>query len=454
MAPTKTEAAREYGDAPQEWSWGRGEELLPASKRITIKDLLAMADDETVAAMFYSIETTVAQVDWSHEGRDNGVRSDAAEALEGAKFADTLLSDMKFPFREYVENAVNFLLAGFSLGEVLFRMRNAETGSRYRDDLWGIKGIVEREQLTVQRWVVKDGEIVAFEQSGVTGTKTIPLWKCMHLTNKGGANRPQGKSLFRAAYRPYKMKRRVQDTEAIGMERDLCGLPVFKMPLADIEAAADVTTPAGKAARARVTAAMAATQDMRNNESGGLVLPSDTFEDEEGKPGAIAMYEFSIVTSAGSRTIDTRSAVRDYDLSMMRVAMMQFLRLGDRAGGSYALSDTQSSLAMRAIVSIISKIRDEWRQKALTTVWLLNGKDLRWLPELVSSAITEDSLEAIGQFVENIASALELAERDPELYEFLTEKLGLRRTKKAPSMEPPDPPAVEGVRTPAPADAP
>lgn len=430
---TPGEAGKEYGDVAQDWTLMRSE-LVPAKRRVTIKELMMMGEmDETVAAMMYAIETTLAQVEWRHEACVDGEESKDPKAIEAAEFADTILSDMETSFDEYVENALSFLLGGFDVSEVLFRQRLKDEGSRFTDGLWTVKSIVQREQTSITGWVVKDGAITGVKQSSTTGEKIIPIAKVLHLTVRGGPNKPEGRSLFRSAYRPYLLKRRIQDSEAIGVERDLCGLPVMKMPMADIEAATlRPETDEGKMAAARVKAAQAAVSDMRLNEAGGLVIPSDTYEDENGKPGAVPLYDFRIVTSGGSRTIDTRGAIREYDLSITRIAMMQFLRLGDRAGGSYALSDTQSSLALRSIRAIVKKIKFEWRKKVLTALWLLNGMDMRYLPKLGSSAITEDSLEEIGKFLEALASAKELLDEDAELSEDMKSRLGARRSRTAP----------------------
>lgn len=441
---TPGQASIEYGqDAP--WSLSRGE-LFPNGRRITIKQLLEMSElDETMAAMNYAIETTMAQVNWRHEPRDNGEESDTEEALKAAEFADSLLQDMEIPLQAYVENALSYLVAGYSLAEILFRQRTLAEGSRFTDNLWGVRSIVERPQLTVSEWVAKDGKIVAYKQTTSGSKPPIPLAKSMHLTVKGGPNRPQGKSLFKAAYRMFQLKRRIQDSEAIGIERDLCGLPIMDIPQADIDAATlRPDTPEGKQAAARIRAAQAAVQDMRLNEAGGLVIPSDVFESEkDGSATSVRKYNFRIVTSAGSRSIDTRGAIREYDLAIARIAMMQFLRLGDRAGGSYALSDTQSSLALRSIMAIVQKIAFEWRLKVLTTVFLLNGMDLRYLPELGTTSITEDSLEEVGAFLESLASAQELLEGDDELMEDMKQRLGPRRRRKkifrrAPAVEKPE----------------
>lgn len=443
---TESEAAQEIG-TDADWTLARGGELFANGRRVTLKQLLHMWEmDETMAAMSYAMETTLAQVDWRHEARDNGEESDSEEAKKGALFADSVLKDMTTPFQGYVENALTYLPAGFSLAEIVYRQRVLADGSLFDDNLWGVKGLHERGQLTISEWVQKDGAVVGYRQNTMSSGRMIPLAKSMHLTVKGGPNRPKGKSLFKAAYRLFMLKRRIQDSEAIGIERDLCGLPILTMPMEDIELATNSPgTPAGKQAAARVKAAQAAVMDMRLNEAGGLVLPSDPYEGEvDGKPSQIKRYDFKIVTSAGSRSIDTRGAIREYDLAIARIAMMQFLRLGDRAGGSYALSDTQSSLALRSIMAIVEKIAFEWRQKVLTTLWTLNGMDMRYLPELTTASITEDSLEEIGAFLESLASAKELLDEDEELSEDMKSRLGPRRRSRKPTFRktkpaPPEP---------------
>lgn len=444
---TPSTAAQEHG-SDADWTLARGE-LFSSSRRVTIKDLLRMAElDETIAAMFYAIETTLAQVKWRHEPRDNGEDSSEEAALEAAKFADSLLIDMEVPLQAYVENAINYLVAGYSLAEINFRQRTLAEGSRFTDGLWGVRNIAERPQLTVTEWTSSGGKVTGFKQTSTGSKPPIPLAKCMHLTVRGGPNRPMGRSMFKSAHRLFHLKRRIQDSEAIGIERDLCGLPVMEMPMEDIEAATlRPDTPEGKAAAARVKAAQAAVSDMRLNEAGGLVIPSDTFPDEEsGKPSQARKYNFRIVTSAGSRSIDTRGAIREYDLAIARIAMMQFLRLGDRAGGSYALSDTQSSLALRSIMAIVAKIAFEWRLKALTTIFILNGRDLRYLPELGAAQITEDSLEELGSFLESLASAKELLDEDEELAEDMKQRLGPRKRRTGVRRRP------APARTPEPAE--
>jgi hypothetical protein len=218
-------------------------------------------------------------------------------------------------------------------------------------------------------------------------------------------------------HRVWRLKQQIQDSEIIGIDRDLCGLPVFKVPKAVLEQADEVNedgspTEEALAAKAIVQDAIKAVSDLRFNRSGGLVIPSDTFaQDVEGDRAL--QYDFKLVTSAGQRSIDTRTAARDYDRAIARVLMMQFLHLGDRSTGSFALSADQSDIGVRAISTIAKKIAIEFNRKAVPLIWMMNALDPRYMPRLRVSDLNKDGIVQIGKFLNDVAGAADLWAADP-----------------------------------------
>ena len=59
---------------------------------------------------------------------------------------------------------------------------------------------------------------------------TLPIEKCLLFRTTTVKGNPEGRSMLRNAYRPWYMKKRIEEFEAIGVERDLAGLPVGKVP--------------------------------------------------------------------------------------------------------------------------------------------------------------------------------------------------------------------------------
>lgn len=436
-----TEKTREYGDQLTVYtdaldSVGYIPELRGP---LGLAKLAKMSEqDDTVGAMMWAVETTMAQVSWNHEAAKDGKPSEDAKAIAAADFANSLLIDMDHSFQDHVEESMSMLWAGFSLFEILLKQRT-DGDSKFSDNKWGVDSLVNRPQISVSGWGVQGGKVVTAKTQTATGEKEIPLSKCLHYRIKGSRNRPQGRSLFTNAYRSWFLKNDIQDAEAIGIRRELCGLPVARVPMNDInlatkkDPATGKLSPDGEAALARIQTFKTAVSKMRLNETSGLVIPSDPYVGENDQPGTIRQYDFEILSGGGQRSMDPRAPIRDYDRAIARVAMMQFLHLGDRSTGSYALSDNQSTLALRSMRALVSKVIEEWNRKVLPLIWALNGMDKAYMPILTSSPITEDSLEELGTFLERLSSAQILLDEEPELKESMLSRIGVKRDRmKAP----------------------
>lgn len=416
-----TDATTELG-LPQDWniSQARGDLIPGLSGYQMMREMELMATtDETVGSMLWAIASIMAQVGWEHEPQVDGkLATTDPEAVRWAELADGLLVDMQHSWGDYVDDALNMIWAGFSLSEMVMKQR-VPGQSRFDDGYYGFDRLSLRDPLTIWGWLYDQPHknVVAAQQMTYWGSATLPTWKCLHARPTMAPERPVGRSLLRAAHRVWRLKMRIQDSEAIGIERELTGLPIARVPAEDLNTAGlkDPTngkpTPEALVAQARISAMIRAATDMRLNKSGGLVLPSDTFaEDVDGD--RTRKYDFSILTSTGQRAIDARTAARDYDRSIARVVMMQFLHLGDRSTGSFGLSDDQSSMAIRAMMALALKIGQEWDRKALALVWSINGFPNRYRPSLRPQGVSKDGVVAIGQFLGGLAKAGALWESD------------------------------------------
>lgn len=379
-----------------------------------LKEMQMMADtDETVGSMLYCISSTLAQVDWKHvpqiDGKALGADKDP-EAVKAADFADTLLVDMRRSFGDHVDDALTMIWAGFAPCEIVFKQRLAGQ-SNYSDGLWGLDDLPLRDPLTIWQWVYDTDRrhVLGARQMTYQGSAVIPMWKLCNYRTSTAADQPQGRPLLKSAHRAWRLKNRIQDSEAIGIERELCGLPIFRIPQSDIDTAGEkddqgaFTVPA-QAAQKRIQSAILTVQNVRMNKTGGLVIPSDTFASEEpDTKDRTRKWDFETLTSSGQRSIDARTAARDYDRAIARVVMMQFLHLGDRSSGSFGLSDDQSSMAIRSLMSLGNKIAQEFTRKVLPLAWSINGMDRRYLPALSCSNISKDGIQQVGAFLNGLA---------------------------------------------------
>lgn len=382
-----------------------------------IRDMYVMAEtDETVGSMLFAISSTMRQIKWAHVPQIDGVDApDDPEAKKWAAMADSWLIDMNRPMASHVQDSLTMLWAGFAPIEIVAKQRNS-FNSRFTDGYYGIKALNLLDQLSVWDWVYEDNQPVAMRQIGsnVIGPGTVPLSKTLLYRTNDAYNRPQGKPLLKPAWRPWRLKRKIQDSEALGIERELCGLPIFEMPMEDIDAQyeteADGVTLTQDAKRARqiVRAAQAATQDMRLNKSGGIVLPSNTYAEDNGGQDTARKYQFRILSTGGQRAIDSRTAARDYDHAIARVAMMQFLTLGQRSGGSYGLSEDQSSMAVSSIMALADIAGDEWNLKTIPMMWGINVFPPKYRPRLGHSDVNKNGITQLGQFLAGVSKSADL----------------------------------------------
>lgn len=401
--------------------------------RSLLQEMNIMSEtDDTVGSMMWCIATTLSQVTFKHVPQVDGKDDESSpEAIAAAEFADTLLVDMQEPFTDHIDVALRMVPLGFSLAEIVLKQRTTEN-SRFNDKMWGIESLPARDPLSILGWKYSpdNRHIVAACQSTWEGSSEIPTWKLLHYRTTASMENPWGRPLFQNAWKAWKYKTKLQDVEAVGAERELVGLPVFGMPQEVLDDASDVDdagnpTDVAKKAQAMIRSAQDAVSKTRLNKSGGLIIPSDTYaEDTTGD--RTPKFSFKLVTTAGQRSIDIRQPIRDYDRAIARVAMMQFLHLGDRSTGSYSLSDDQSSMAVRSMMSLIRKIVAEWNRKALPLVWLANAKDRRYMPRLAGSELSKEGMQAIGAFLAGIAKAEELWKTDPDA------RIGIAKTANIP----------------------
>jgi hypothetical protein len=194
-----------------------------------------MADnDDIVGASLNAIERIVSQTSWTVEPAD-----DSNEALKNAQFLEECKSDMEHSWSDFIIEANSCSVYGWSLIEEVYKIRKGESrdrrlNSKYNDGLIGWRKLSRRMQATLDEWHFDEttGDILGMIQSPPPDYKSryIPLDKALLFRTKIEGNNPEGRSILRNAYKPYYFKKSFQVIEAVGVERDLVGIPVLQPP--------------------------------------------------------------------------------------------------------------------------------------------------------------------------------------------------------------------------------
>jgi len=360
-------------------------------------------NNATIGAVMYAVEQTLRDVEIKVVPAN-----DSPAAKDAADFVRSVFDDMDHSLDDHLAEALSFLTYGFSWFEVVYKVRGGDTtnpkkSSKYSDGLIGIKKLAIRAPWTIQRFEVdKDtGDILGVHQLVTWGKAPmmIPTEKSVYYRTTSLNNDPSGRSVLRNAFVAYTYLNRIQAYEAIAIERELHGIPIGRMPAEYLSGDA---TEDQAALRQQFERAL---RDVKNNEQGYVLLPSDVYMDVDGKPTNQRLMDIELITANGSRSIDIDPVVRRYQHDIARSLMAEFLMLGGGQSGSYALSKTKTDLFLRSMESYINAIVDTLNKQLIETLWKLNGFDWETLPKLVAGDVAPHDLRELAAFLRNINGA-------------------------------------------------
>ncbi|NBW08359.1 MAG: hypothetical protein EBR82_10060 [Caulobacteraceae bacterium] len=379
------------------------------------RDFREMADnDPTIGGMLYSIETMIRGVEWVIQPCE-----DDFEDMQGhaAWLHNALFSEMDTGFADHINEALSMLVYGFSVFEVVYK--------KLPDGKLGISTLNERVQETLLQWYIKDDVITGVKQQIFGGDNSrivdIPSTRLLHYRTTTKRNNPEGRSILRACYAPYLRKKYAEQNEIIGIQRDLSGIPQMTLPMEYLAADASADKKTYVEAIKRILATI------QKNEQSGIIVPSDTYEDNTGKPTNVRKFEFSLVASAGTRANNTTEIINRYDEAILRSCIAEFQKLGSQgSGGSYSLGDVKLGLFYKSLQCYIDNIAATFNNQLIKKLWLLNGWDIAYMPKLKGVGLQDVDVTELSEAVKNftLAGVLDLT-NNPAVSDFVADKLGL-----------------------------
>lgn len=395
-----------------------------------------MAENDYVCGAFlFAIQTLIRGVEWTIQAAD-----DTVEAEDGKTFLEEVLKDMGTTFDAVLSEICTMFIYGFAPMEIVWKRRTTDPGedglpqSAFDDGMIGIRAISLRAQETIINWDIDDtdGSINGLWQQPYNRASVyIPAMKFLLFRTEAVKNNPLGRSILRSAYRSWYFKTKIEEIEAIGVERDLAGLPMVRIPAQYMAADADTND------KAIFTAYKTLVTNVRRDQQEGIILPST--KDKEGN----YLFEFSLLSTGGSRTFDTSKVLNRYDRAVATAVLADFVFLGQQAVGSFALSSDKTALFAAAIQSFLSKgIAGIINEQLVPRLWHLNAMDMVTMPKAIPADIEEASLTEVMAMLSGMAAAGAPVFPDRELENALRKRAGL----------PPAPEDGEDVRTPNPPD--
>lgn len=418
--------------------WVREEFLPQLMGRQAVTVYREMLDNSsTIGSLVFAIAQSIRHVEWRVESPTDK----AGKGDQWTEFADSVRLDMSHTWEDFVAEALSMLGYGFSVHEIVYKRRlgrqptrsdasgaNREIipSSEYNDGRIGWRRLPIRGQDTVLKWFFdENGQVKGCTQQPWVGSLIdIPIEKMLLFRPTSHKNNPEGRSILRSAYRSWYFAKRLEEMESIIFER-MAGFPVMYVPSQLMEAANGTGPDAVKANQALLMYKKIVT-NARIDEQMGVVLPSDVYKDEQGKPSAVKMYQFELLTpsnSRGSMTID--KSIMRHKVDMLMTTLCDFIQMGHEVRGTNNLGTMKVDMFYSAIEGWLEAIASVMNRYALPRLWEINGLDRNVMPQYRPDMPQRLDLDGLGGFIGNLAAAGMPLFPDEELEGYLRDAGGL-----------------------------
>ena len=373
------------------------EEFLPELRGIRgVHAYTEMADnDATIGAILYAIEMLMRPVDFTIEPA-----SDSAKDKAAAEFVESCMNDMERTWADTLSEILSFMTYGWSYHEIVYKRRSGKnkspiTNSKYEDGLIGWRKLPIRSQDTLEGWEYKDDtdDLIGMTQVPPPTFErvTIPIEKALHFRTRSRKDNPEGRSILRTAYRAYYFKKRLEEIEGYGMERDLAGFPVLYAP-PDLPIWDDDLEMKQTLARAEHIVST-----IRRDAREGLVLPG-------GENG----WKLELVSSGSRRQFDTNAIIDRYDKRIATSVLADFVMLGQQQVGSFALADNKTKIFALAVGTYLDIICEVFNNQAIPRLIDINGDHFKGItdyPKMVHGDIEDKDLAQFASFLKEMIGA-------------------------------------------------
>lgn len=374
-------------------------------------------NDATIGAVLFAVSMLIRQCEWRVQAVD-----DSEEADLGKTFVEEVFDDMTTPLSSVMAEICSMFVYGFAPMEIVWKKRNGpeqtdgENRSKYDDGKIGLRAISLRAQPTIVRWLIdrEDGTINGLVQQPIAGPMVaIPIEKLLLFRTTEERNNPEGRSILRNAYRSWVFKKRIEEIEGVGIERDLAGLPVAYIPSEYFDISADANQKAVLKNWQRMVT------QVRRDQQEGILIPSD--RDASGN----LLFDFKLMSTGGTRSFDTSKVIDRYKRDIATSVLADFIFLGQQAVGSFALSSDKTALFATAVGAFLKSIADVFNRHLMPRLWSLNGLDMALMPTVVPGDLEKANLGELGQFLQSLTASGAPLFPDRELENHLRSLAGL-----------------------------
>lgn len=389
----------------------------------SIKTYKNMSYHTSINSCLNLYDNLISKVNWRVVPPTNPTEKEKQET----EFISQCLQDMKTPLRRVIRDALSSNIYGFSVLEKVFYRRTKSNGSLYDDGKIGIKKIAHRNQESISNFVFsQDGnEVIGVKQSfsGVntqryTTSKTdvvIPRSKFILVTAGRNREDPYGVSPLRDAWLSYTYLVLTEEAEATGLQKDLAGTPLLRIPSQYL--AAD----ASPEQKQLYEGFKNIVRNIQVNNQSGLILPSDQSPETKSY-----LFDFELVPNVGNGKTFATEKIKQYFQNQIYTSLgADVLLLGSSSSsGSFALATVKNTMTGARAEAMLDGIVEAFQHDLIRHLYELNGMDATRMCRLDYENLHTPDLDNISRYLQR-TGAVGLAPKTHDVVNFVLGSIGL-----------------------------
>lgn len=403
-----------------------------------MKTFKAMESDPSIRAALEYVDNKILNNSWVVK-TDIGVKK---ETIDRAAKIRQMMDDMEHPWTDFIRAAATHGRYGFAPVAKTYRYRNLESGSRYNDNVIGIRSLKLRSQDSIICWKTSkggkvidgfyqnvmftrgagdslDGSLLYYGQGGHYSSdenfdrKFIPRDKYLLFRHNPYKDNPEGNSPLSGVYAPWKYKCAYQESEALSVAQDANAFKILYIPP---EYMVEDAPEDKKQAFIAYTKMM---QNAHQAKQSGMILP--LLHDQDGNK----MFEFDIKNVTGGKGHNTNDIIERFNKEILIGLFADVLALGaSGGGGSYSLSESKMSVIDQAVLARLNEIKNQLNHDLIPQIYDLNGWDKEELPYFDFEVFDKHGIDNVSKFVQRVA-ATGFLPRVPSVVNWIMRQAGI-----------------------------
>ncbi len=381
-----------------------------------------MSDHSAINAPLTLFSNIIAKATWVYKPPENATE----EEKNQVKIINQMMGDMEHSWGDFIQDVLSSNVFGFCVNEKVYRKRYKANGSMYDDGIIGWKKLPIRVQESISKFIFSENgnDVIGVQQnlsaindiynrfSRKSNLINIPRSKFLLFRTGKHRGDPFGKSPLRDAYLAWRFLTQLEELEALGVAKDLNGIPVLRLPPQVLSADG---SPENQDQRLYFENAI---RNLQVGEQMGIILPA--LYDEQGK----SLYDIELLSTDGKKNFDLNK-IKEYYRGLIFISLFADILLqGNTNTGSFALGSIKNSLSGAYAERLISNIAEVIQNDLIRQTYEINSWPTDRMGKLDFDNLDNTDIESLSKYLQRVAS-VGLLEKDRAVLNAVRQGIGI-----------------------------